>query len=313
MAFNYKQVPVYKKTLQNTFPASRRCWCLKYLLVVLVFLVSSASSSEAQSDRCATVTPQPSDHTCSSHQFFDLANSCCMQCTDCRAQNEDFLYRCNATHNAKCVPSCSELQHFSVRDNKCIITDCSKCPGGDCDGVESCLCDPCHSGATCTDPVLSDECMTEVSKPRETNAKSESGSSLNPLGIGLIAIGVVIGIVAFSSCFLLFGVCTTKQRRMSENQNSENSESGLVSGRGFSNSTRSSYMSGMNSTTAFLNNQSMLELLRHSNTPLHSVSSSSSIRSSPKSLRSSPRLILTSPLAPPTPDKLRESGLVTSE
>ena len=311
MAFTGQQVFLYKRTLQNLFPASRRCCCLKYLLVLLVFLVSSASSSEAQAERCID---QPTNGVCSSNLFYDSANSCCMPCKDCSAVNEVVLHQCNTTHDTECIPSCPnpKLQRWSVQDNKCIITDCTKCEGGDCmDGVEACRCLPCHTGATCTELVRTEACRADEAVDR--NHESE-GATLNPLTIGLIAIGVVIGIVAFSSCFLLFGVCTTKQRRMSsENQGSENSESGLVSGRGFTNSTRSSYMSGMSSgTTAYLNHQSMLELLRHTSTPVHSVSSSSSIRSSPKSIRSSPRLVRTSPLAPSTPDKLRESGIITS-
>ena len=312
MAFVSQQVLLSKRSVQKLHPASRRCCCLNYLLVLLVFLVSSASSSEAQAERCVG---QPTDSTCSQNQFYNSTNSCCMQCRDCSAVNEVVLHKCNDTHDTKCIPSCSnpELQHWSVYDNKCIITDCTKCEGGDClDGVETCRCNRCHTGPTCTVPVQTEECRAE-----ETNIggdRESEGATLNPLTIGLIAIGVVIGIVAFSSCFLLFGVCTTKQRRISgENQGSENSESGLVSGRGFSNSTRSSYMSGMSSgTTAYLNHQSMLELLRHTSTPVHSASSSSSIRSSPKSIRSSPRLVRTSPLAPSTPDKLRESGIMTS-
>lgn len=312
MASVGQQVYLYKRTLHNLFPVNRRCYCLKYLLVLLIFLVSSSSLSEALADRC--VGPPSSSGTCSANQFYNSTTSCCMQCTDCSALNEVVLYQCNATHDTRCIPSCPdpELQHFSLQDSKCIISDCSKCEGGDCNGVETCRCLPCHAGATCKALVQTEECRGE-----ETNNDPDSepeGATLNPLTIGLIAIGVVIGIVAFSSCFLLFGVCTTKQRRMSgENQGSENSESGLVSGRGFSNSTRSSYMSGMSSgTTAYLNHQSMLELLRHTSTPIHSVSSSSSIKSSPKSIRSSPRLVRTSPLAPSTPDKLRESGIITS-
>jgi hypothetical protein len=308
--FVCQQVFLSKRSLQKLHPSSRRC-CLNYLLVLLIFLVSSASYSEAQAERCVS---RPSDGTCSSNQFYNSTTSCCMQCRDCSAVNEVVLHQCNATHDTRCIPSCSnpQLQRWSVQDNKCIIIDCSLCEGGDCmNGVETCRCNRCHTGPTCTEIAPTEECRAEA-----TNIggdRESKGATLNPLTIGLIAIGVVIGIVAFSSCFLLFGVCTTKQRRISgENQGSENSESGLVSGRGFSNSTRSSYMSGMSSgTTAYLNHQSMLELLRHTSTPIHSVSSSSSIRSSPKSIRSSPRLVRTSPLAPSTPDKLHESGIIS--
>ena len=280
---------------------TRRGLLFRYSLLLLVFLSTSTST------QALTCVSQSSNGVCPQDHFFNSTQSCCVQCQDCI--NQDVFTPCNRTHDAVCVPLCPSLKRWSMKDRKCVISDCSLCPGGDCVvGLEACLCnDPCYSGDTCS--IFNRECRDEPQPSVKTNEGDTSSSSLNPLSIGLIAIGVVIGIVAFSSCFLLFGLCTTKQRRITESQGSENSESGLVTARGFTNSTRSSYMSGMSSTTAYLNNQSMLELLRHSNTPIHSLSGSSSNRSSPKSFRSSPKLVRTSPLAP---EKFRESGLITS-
>ena len=162
MAFVSQQVLLSKRSVHKLHPASRRCYCLNYLLVLLVFLVSSASSSKAQAERCVS---QPTDGMCSQNQFYNSTNSCCMQCRDCTAVNEVVLHHCNATHDAKCVPSCSnpELQRWSVQDNKCIITDCTKCEGGDClNGIETCRCNQCRTGPTCTLLVQTDECRAEV-------------------------------------------------------------------------------------------------------------------------------------------------------
>ena len=285
----------------NTLLARRGC-VLRYFTMAVVLFVS-VSSSGAQE----TCLGQPVNGDCGSGQFFDLTESCCMQCKDCSVLGQDQRAPCNKTHNAFCVPFCQDFHFWSVKDVACVI-NCSSCPGGGCHpGGKACICGRCHEGADCS--RIRDEC---VNQPEMSEPETEkNGSSLNPVSIGLIAIGVVIGIVMFSSCFLLFGLCTTKQRRNVESQGSENSESGLVTGRGFSNSTRSSYMSGMSGTTAFLNNQSMLELLRHSNTPISSVSGSSSVKSSPRSIRSSPRLVrTTTPVS--TPEKLRENGFVTT-
>lgn len=279
-----------------------------YMLRSLLFLLALlATVAKSQAQNC--VSQITAGDVCPSNQFMNLSRPCCMQCTDCNLRGLNQQSPCNATHDAVCVPFCPSLKHWSERDRKCVISDCSKCPGGRClEGLEACYCgNDCYTGDTCLQ--IRDECKSESPSVKITSPETMS-TSLNPLSIGLIAIGVVIGIVAFSSCFLLFGLCTTKQRRIAENQGSENSESGLVTGRGFTNSTRSSYMSGMNSsTTAFLNNQSMLELLRHSNTPVHSSSGSSSMRSSPKNFRSSPKLVRTSPLVP---EKCHGNGLITS-
>ena len=158
MAFVSQRVLLSKRSVHKLHPASRRCCCLNYLLVLLVVLISSASSSEAQAERCVG---QPTDGMCLQNQFYDSTNSCCMQCTDCTTVNEVVLHQCNATHDTKCIPLCSnpELQHWSVNNRKCIITDCTKCEGGEClDGIETCRCSRCRTGPTCTVPVQTEEC-----------------------------------------------------------------------------------------------------------------------------------------------------------
>ena len=179
------------------------------------------------------------------------------------------------------------------------MLDCSCCPSGDCDresGNSRCECSSCFlsSDFYCDRPVL---CGTEepVIATVKTESRSNSQNTLPPWGIGLVAIGVVIGIVAFSACFLLMGFVTTTRRGDIEIQGSENSESGLVPGgqiRGHSSlGTNSTYMSASNAGV-FLSNQKILELLRNSNTH----SSLSSARSSPRSagsLNTSPKPVRT--------------------
>ena len=300
-----KNLSQYQRTMLNLFPTVRRGCPLRYLLTILVILSSATVPSRAL-EECLG---QPINGVCRSSEYLNSTRSCCMQCTNCNLINRAEETPCNGTHDAVCVPLCPSPKRWSSQDLKCVISDCGSCPSGECrEGLDACLCDECYTGDTCS--TLKEECRGRPEIPEPTVTSNGEDSSLNPVTIGLIAIGVVIGIVAFSSCFLLFGLCTTKQRRIADNQSSENSESGLVTVRGYTNSTRSSYMSGLSSsTTAYLNNRSMLELLRHSNTPVHSLSGSSSIRSSPKSYRSSPKLVRTSPLAP---EKFCEKGLITS-
>ena len=274
-------------------------WLLRYLIVFFV-TVALTSTTRAQT-QCVGV---PVNGSCSSNQFLDVDRSCCVACTSCAPPGE--LTRCNRTHDAVCVPPCPLGMEWNFPNQKCIISDCGSCQEGQCLSLTQCLCDHCHTGTTCL--IQKEECTDAgdaIDKGPDT-----SSSSLNPLTIGLIAIGVVIGIIVFSACFLLFGFCTTKQQRqVTENQGSENSESGLITSRALTNSTRSSYMSSMNSTTAYLNHQSMLELLRHSNTtPLHGTSGDSSNVSSPNSFRSSPKLVRTSPLAR---EKFHEKGQIS--
>ena len=202
MAFTGQQVFLYKRTLQNLFPGNRRCCCLKYLLVLLVFLVSSASSSEAQAERCVS---QPIDGTCSPNHFYDSTNSCCIQCRNCSALNLVVLYQCNATHDTKCIPSCPnpELQRWSIQDNKCIITDCTKCEGGNCmNGIETCLCHPCHTGATCTELIQTEACGADITST-DRNPESE-GTTLNPLTIGLSAGTPITPITNQKSLYILY-------------------------------------------------------------------------------------------------------------
>lgn len=295
----------YKRTLlvtSSVLPAKRGC-LLRYSIFLVLF--TSAVSSQAQ----ANCIIRQANSVCSSGQYWNSSNSCCMQCTNCNSKNQAEETPCNRTHNAVCVPLCDAPKRWSSRDRACVISDCSRCPTKQCrEGLDACLCGPCYTGDTCS--ILKDECVgPQPSNPSDRSDPGEE-TTINPLTVGLIAIGVVIGIVAFSSCFLLFGLCTTKKRRVTDNQGSENSESGLVAPRGFTNSTRSSYMSGMSSsTTMYMNRHSVLEILRHPNTPVHSLSCSSSVRSSPKGFRSSPKLVRTSPLAP---EKFKEKGLVTS-
>lgn len=295
----------YKRTLLETssvLPAQRGC-LLRYSIILV--LLGSAVSSQAQSNCIST----PRDTVCLSGQYWNSSNSCCMQCTNCNSMNRGEESPCNGTHDAVCGPLCTPPKRWSPRDHACVITDCSRCPTKQCqEGIDACLCDSCYTGPTCS--ILKEECADQQPPDPSISSSPEEATMISPLTVGLIAIGVVIGIVAFSSCFLLFGLCTTKKRRVTDNQSSENSESGLVAPRGFTNSTRSSYMSGMSSgTTMYMNRHSVLEILRHPNTPVHSLSCSSSVRSSPKSFRSSPKLVRTSPLAP---EKFKEKGLVTS-
>ena len=161
MAVTGKQFFLCKRILQSLCPASRWRCSLKYLVVLPIILVSLACSSDAQAGQCLG---QPVEGKCSPNQFYSSTSSCCIQCTNCSALNTAVLYQCNATQDATCIPSCPnpELQHWSLRDNTCIITDCTKCEGGDCISAQACRCLPCHTGPTCTQLEQTDECREDI-------------------------------------------------------------------------------------------------------------------------------------------------------
>lgn len=214
--------------------------------------------------------------------FHNTSANCCQRCSTC---SDTFEVRtpCSGTSDTYCVPSCS---HRALSWNKgqgaCVI-ECSFC-SYKCDPVANhCMCDPSlcwlPSDIYCETPI---PCVsTTPTRPTVNIHPPGNPSSLPPWGVGVIAVGAVLGIVAFSAGFLLMGVCTRRKRAaVPESSGSDNSESVLVSNSGrSSHGTHSTYISGYP-------NQSLLDLLRNTSTPVHS--SLSSIHSSPRSARASP-------------------------
>ena len=221
-------------------------------------------------------------------EFYNTTVHRCQACKQCVPRIERVDQLCSRTQDTTCIQTCShEFLRFDRNEERCIL-ECSRCPTTkQCEpgNSQKCLCS-CENSAP--DDLYCGGCMTSEIPISTTSPPIQQtfgpDNSLPNYGIGLIAIGVVVGIVAFSACFLLMGVCSSNRRGTADvgSEGSNNSDSMLVSSR-TSVITHSSYVS---STSPFLSNHSKLDLLRHS--PNGMTSSWSSIRGSPRSLRAMP-------------------------
>ena len=221
-------------------------------------------------------------------EFYNTTVHRCQACKQCLPRIERVAQQCNRTKDTVCIQTCShEFLTFDPNEGRCIL-ECSKCPGtGECEPGDSQKCS-CSCERSSPDDLYCDSCITAEPPTSATMPPVlltlGPGNSLPNYGTGLIAIGVVVGIVAFSACFLLMGVCSSNRRGTADvgSEGSNNSDIMLVSSR-TSVITHPSYIS---STSPFLGNHSKLDLLRHS--PTGMTNSLSSIRGSPRSVRAIP-------------------------
>lgn len=239
--------------------------------------------------------------------WFDSKTCSCHNCSKCVKGGKEMYVKqqCNVSRDAVC--ECHEPLYFDIYEDRCVI-DCHLCKSRECGkaGTESCLCpNPecyqehdlyCREG-----PILCQKQTTETSTQIVMIHQGET--SLPPWGIGLIAVGVVIGIIIFASCFLCLGIVTVTKNNDPESQGSESSENGFVMRGSISSvGTKTSYVSS--SGYPYLNNHNMLELLKNSNPQFllpTGINGSckvvgdgvSSLTSSPVSVRGSPRPVRT--------------------
>ena len=292
-------------------PPQRQRWntsCLTLLLVVFSYLllsclVTPSHAQDSEVRNCSRGNPQSPKECVSGETFLDERTGCCELCRSCTYGVSE---ECTVNQNTFCVcPS----PLYQEEDGECFIF-CPYCPvTGECiQGTQRCRCkDPsCHldtdiycenSTALCKEPTTS----KPTTLPTTTTMKTPNFSqeSLPPWGIGLIAIGIVIGIIIFASCFLCMGFFSMSKSE--SRRSSEDSENGLVVQGSFG--TTSSFLSS-GSVYPYLSSQSMLELLRNSNSQLlHHNSPLSSLHNSPVCSRAGPNPNRTVKLAK-GPDKL---------
>lgn len=239
---------------------------------------------------------------CVAGETFDATTGCCRRCSSCQDHERMFVVsECNVTHDAVC--DCRSPTYLDPTSHICAL-DCELCPStGSClPGRTECQClnQACHlpGDIYCDNPV-NPPCRPTVAQLTTTPPERPGGksgfdqNSFPAWGIGLIAVGIVIGIIIFASCFLCMGIFTMHRNSDPESQRgSESSENGLFPRDSFSSvGTKSSYVSSSSSMYPYLSNHSMLELLKNSNPHmLHSSKDKlSSVHSSPVSARASPK------------------------
>ena len=273
----------------------RVCNHFVFLLVSLCLLSQCVKSDHEETPGCSRENREiPSD--CSPGETFDNSTCTCMECRRCDRPEMYEISACTLTHNTEC--GCRTPTFYHERAHECFIS-CEDCPHGlGCnDDFMSCKCrDPschpfgdiyCRDETRCNDPLT-----TPTTQPTQPKPNPFDQETFPAWGIGLIAIGIVIGIIIFASCFLCMGLFSMHRKgRDPESQGSEGSENGLVVRESFGSvGTNSSYLSS-NSLYPYLTNQNMLELLKSSNSQLvkPNMSKMSSLQSSPVSSRSSPK------------------------
>lgn len=263
-----------------------RIFSILSLLFFFQLLTAQLACVQAQVRNCSQT---PSDCELG-RTYFNQDTGCCETCNACDGHEEMIVAaQCNRTHNAVC--DCN-FPLFPFAET-CII-NCLNCPRGCDDDLKHCVCErpECHSDSDIYCRV-EDRCLAPISP--ETDKVDDSRSTVGPnsaqdtfpaWGFGLIAIGVVIGIIIFASCFLCMGIFSNRSSHDPESHpGSESSENGLVLGGSFvSVGTNSSYLS--RDTYPYLTSHSMLELLKNSNPPLIVTSNGlSSLHGSPVSSR----------------------------
>ena len=266
-----------------------------FIILALIFLLSLCiPPSHSQCTRADAQTPMD---CIPGRTTFNNDTCSCVPCSLCNKVGEMFVQtQCTVTQDSVC--DCHSPLYYDRDDEECII-DCYECPGGlGCiAGTDSCDCPrkECYlpGDIYCRNPTP--PCVPEITSPTTPSTNPPPSlfdqDAFPAWGIGLIAIGIVIGIIIFASCFLCMGLFSLHKNRDPESQGSEASENGLVSRESFGSAgTSSSYLSS-NSLYPYLNNHNMLELLKSSHPQLVKSNSNrlSSLQSSPVSSRSSPK------------------------
>ena len=166
-------------------------------------------SSSGQLTLSTCTARNDSTCTCGESQFFNATAHRCQNCTVC-ASFERQTVQCTATRDARCVSKCLPHQFYISEEDRCSF-DCKLCRFGCVStGTARCRCKPSNCYAAfdllCENNLCSatESTLTEAS----TGLRHSSSDHFPTWGIGLVSIGVVIGIVVFSSGLMVFSYCT---------------------------------------------------------------------------------------------------------
>ena len=194
---------------------------------VCVDCVNCCSRGQAEAAPCTTY----SDTMCCEPgvQYFNSATSQCENCTICKS-NEQKVAECTITEDTQCQPRCHPHQYYA--EGQCFF-NCELCEYG-CvtTGTARCRCYPtnCFSDTDllCGNNLCAAMGTTSV---EITGTVDNEPNGLPTWGIGLISIGVVIGIVAFSAGSLILSFCTKKTSQIEEDVEAENLPKSVLPGR----------------------------------------------------------------------------------
>lgn len=191
------------------------CSCIQYFNEATsecVDCTRCCSNSSYQLSAClinSDTRCSPCDH---SHQFYNKVTSSCQNCSVC-SRDELEVSECAPEVDTVCKPRCKPHQYYSEDGGRCFF-NCELCQHRCIEASSEathCQCVPaqCYSSTDllCQNNLCS---RTESTTEEATGTVENKSNNLPAWGIGLISIGVVIGIVAFSAGSMVLSFCTRK-------------------------------------------------------------------------------------------------------
>lgn len=222
---------------------------------------------------------------CPSGYYYDNRTLSCRRCTDCVGDHRyQPVAQCTASSDSICLP-CQENYYYSDQLERCTI-DCTRCPNGQCDVIrhDQCQCLSCQTGPFCRgqDPSCSPTTPSEPPTTPPTLETTANTQSFSPVSSALVAVGAVLGIIVFSTCFVLLGVVNScRKPQTPPSPPSDSSATAITSA-----SLASLYMN-RHSPSPLQEYRTSLDILKYSSNSLYSNNSGGwSNRGSPLSSRS---------------------------
>lgn len=192
------------------------CQCYQYLDTdECKNCTDCASKGQLTLNHCSS----QSDSTCMCDmltQYYNTTTRQCQNCTVCGSYEKQ-VSKCTVNEDTKCVQRCLPHQYYVPAEDRCVF-DCNLCTFG-CvkTGTSQCQCIPSicyHNTDLLCKNNLCDASTTESSE--STRSFDSSANDLPTWGFGLISIGVVLGIVAFSVGSMILSFCTRRSNSRTE-------------------------------------------------------------------------------------------------
>ena len=224
-------------------------------------------------DPCTKVRDAVCSECIKNQQFFNDETLRCQNCTEC-AVDERIVVDCTIEEDRQCQPRCQPHQYYDAVLNRCLFA-CEKCQYGCLDsGTPRCRCNPADCYSETDLLCVNNMCTPSTAPPTEATKSATPGSDPLPTwGIGLISIGVVIGIVAFSAGSMILSFCTRKTTPIAEDAEPPSDSKSVLVG-------RERYPLPIGHHSPFIHHHSALEKYRYSPNAPRTNSNASSIGSS---------------------------------
>lgn len=262
-----------------TFP----CECYQYLDGDTCRNCTDCAATGHWTVKQCTKSTDAKCSNCTNTQFFNATSERCQNCTVCKIEERE-NDKCTLKTDTVCQSRCQSHQYYDPLEGRCHF-NCELCEHG-CvtERTTRCRCLPseCYADTDvlCRDNMCS---ATEATSLETTGTVNSKSNDLPTWGIGLISIGVVIAIVAFSAGSMILSFCTRKTSQIVDEESDPTDDSKPV----FVGRFRSGMQTGHSSP--FLPHN-LLQNSRYSPSRTNGIRSNSlrtnSLRNHPNALRS---------------------------